>query len=86
MLQLRGKDSDGKPFEEMSATENISKSSFLCGCTAPLRKDSLIEVHLVTGGTQFVGKASVIRSENEDTPYPRYGFHFVERADDWVLR
>jgi len=85
-LQLRGTDRDGKPFEEVSATENVGKSSFLCGCTAPLMKDSRIEVHLVTGGIQFVGKASIIRFENEDTPYPRYGFRFVERAGDWVLR
>ena len=86
MLKLRGTDREGKPFEEASATENVSKSSFLCGCTAPLIKDSPIEVHLITGGIQSVGKAQVVRSENDNTPYPRYAFRFAEKAGDWVLR
>lgn len=86
MLKLRGTDRNDKSFEEVSATENVSQSGFLCGCTAPLMKNSLIDVFLMTGGAQFVGKARVVRSENEDTPYPRYGFHFVEKAGEWVLR
>lgn len=86
MLKLRGTDKNEKPFEEASTTENVSKSGFLCGCTAPLKKDSVIEVFLISGGVQFVGKARVVRSENPETPYPRYGFCFVERAGDWVLR
>ena len=86
MLELRGTDRDGKRFEEASATENVSKSSFLCGCAAPLMKDSPVEVHLITGGIQSVGKAQVVRFENDNTPYPRYAFRFVERAGDWVLR
>jgi Response regulator receiver domain/PilZ domain len=86
MLKLRGTDTNEKPFEEVSTTDNVSKSGFLCGCTALLKKDSLMEVFLISGGAQFVGKARVVRSENGDTPYPRYGFCFVERAGDWVLQ
>ena len=65
-----------KPFEEVSATENVSQSGFLCGCTALLKKDAVVEVYLVSGGTKFVGKARVVRSEGCDTPYPRYAFRF----------
>lgn len=86
MLKLRGTDINEKPFEEMSNTENVSKSGFLCGCTAPLNKDSTIEVYLVSGGTKLVGKARVVRSEQSDTPYPRYAFRFVEREGDWILQ
>jgi DNA-binding response OmpR family regulator len=86
MLKLRGTDINEKPFEEMSNTENVSKSGFLCGCTAPLNKDSTIEVYLVSGGTKFVGKARVIRSEGSDTPYPHYAFRFVHREGDWILQ
>jgi DNA-binding response OmpR family regulator len=86
MLKLRGTDINQKPFEEVSATENVSKSGFLCGCTALLNKDSTIEVYLVSGGTKFVGKARVVRSEGSDTPYPRHAFRFVQKDGDWILQ
>ena len=86
MLQLRGTDINEKPFEELSATENVSQSGFLCGCTAPLKADSTVEVYLVSGGTKFIGKARVVRSEGCDTPYPRYVFRFVRKEGDWILQ
>ena len=85
-LRLRGTDINEKPFEEVSATENVSKSAFFCGCTALLKKDSTIEVYLVRGGMKFVGKARVVRSEGSDTPYPRYAFRFVQQEGDWILQ
>jgi DNA-binding response OmpR family regulator len=86
LLKLRGADANGKPFEERTATENVSTSGFLCGCMAKLKVDSVVDVYLVTGGEQFVGKARTVRCEAEDTPYPRYAFRFVEKAGDWVLQ
>jgi len=86
MLKLRGTDINEKPFEEVSATENVSKSGFFCGCTAKLKKESTIEVSLVNGGTKFVGKARVVRSEGCETPYPRYAFRFVQKDGDWILQ
>jgi DNA-binding response OmpR family regulator len=86
MLKLRGTDINQKPFEEVSATENVSKSGFLCGCTALLSKDSTLDVYLISGGTKLVGKASVVRSEGGDTPYPRYAFRFVQKEGDWILQ
>jgi len=86
MLKLRGTDIDEKPFEETSATEDVSQSGFLCGCTVLLKKDSIIEVYLVSGGTNFVGTARVVRSEGCGTPYPRYAFRFVQKDGEWILR
>ena len=85
-LKLQGADIHEKPFEEVSATENVSRSGFLCGCTAVLKIDSTIEVHLASGGAKLAGKARVIRSEGCDTPYPRYGFRFVQKEGDWILQ
>ena len=85
-LRLRGTDINEKPFEEVSATENVSKSGFVCGCTALLKKESTIEVYLVSGGTKFVGKARVVRSGGCDTPYPQYAFRFVQKEGDWILQ
>ena len=84
-LKLRGKDANGKPFEEMTTTENVSLSAFLCGCTAVLKKDALVDVFLTSGNEQLVGQASVVRSEAVETAYPRYAFRFVEKVGDWVL-
>ena len=85
-LKLQGADISEKPFEEVCATENVSRNGFLCGCTALLKIGSIIEVQLVSGGANFVGKASVIRSEGYTTCYPRYGFRFVEEYGDWILQ
>ena len=84
-LKLRGADNEAKPFEELTTTENVSLSGFLCGCAAVLKKNSIVDVFLTSGGEQFVGKALVIRSEAVETPYPRYAFRYVEKAGDWVL-
>ena len=85
-LQLRGTDLDGKRFEEMSATENVSHGGFLCGCTAALKTDSTVEVYLAGGQTKYVGKARVIWSDGCHTAYPRYGFRFVEKQGSWILQ
>jgi DNA-binding response OmpR family regulator len=86
MLKLRGTDINEKPFEQVSAAENVSKNGFFCGCTALLKNESTIEVFLVSGGTKFVGKARVVRSEGFDTPYPLYAFRFVQKEGDWILQ
>ncbi|HET8925774.1 MAG TPA: response regulator [Candidatus Acidoferrum sp.] len=85
-LKLRGTDIAAKPFEERTATENVSLSAFLCGCTAVLKKDSIVDVFLTSGAEQFVGRALVVRSEAVETPYPRYAFRFVEKVGNWVLQ
>lgn len=84
-LKIRGIDIHEKPFEEMTVTENLSKNTFFCGCTAVLKEGSTVEVNLVGAGTKFTGKASVVRSERSDTPYPRYAFRLVDKVGDWIL-
>jgi len=85
-VKLRGKDANGKAFEEETVTENVAPTSFLCGCTAVLAKDSIGQVYFKQGGEQLVGSARVIRSEANETPYPRYVFRFVEKTGAWVLQ
>lgn len=85
MLRLTGTDIDVKRFDEMSATLNVSERGFSCGCTRVLKNGSMIEVRLVSGGANFIGKARVVRSEDRETPYPRYGFQFVEKDGAWIL-
>src|ERR1700726_4791863 len=51
MLKLRGIDINEKSFEEVTGTENFSKSTFFCGSTAPLKMGSTVEVNLASAGT-----------------------------------
>jgi CheY-like chemotaxis protein len=85
-IKLSGNDANGKQFEEETVTENVAASSFLCGCTAVLAKNSTVQVFLKSGGEQLVGKARVVRSEATETPYPRYAFRFLEKTGTWVLQ
>lgn len=86
MLALRGTDVHGNPFEEVSGTENVSLSGFLCGCSAVLKIDSPIEARLTGEGRNFRGKARVVWADIREAAYPRYGFHFIEKQGDWILR
>jgi CheY-like chemotaxis protein len=85
-ITLSDSAANGRPFEEETVTQNVALSSFLCGCTAVLPKDSLVQVFLRSGGEQLVGKARIVRSEASETPYPRYAFRFLEKTGTWVLQ
>ncbi len=86
-LKLRGTDASGAAFELLTATENVSASGFLCGCTLSLKKDAIVDVLLVNEGQQqHVGKARMVRVAWPGTPGQQCGFQFVEKPHDWVLR
>jgi DNA-binding response OmpR family regulator len=85
-LKLRGVDAGGAPFEESTVTENVSAGGFLATATKQLIKDAMVEVFLVSGSETFVGRAKAVRREGQAAPWPRYGFQFVDKPDNWVLR
>src|SRR5207244_13372189 len=85
ILKIRGTDSNGKSFEELTTTENVSAGGFLCNCTASLAKDVTIEVFLSATGERYVGRAKVVRKESTGTAWQRYGFQFQEKTLEWVL-
>ncbi len=86
VLKLRGADARGQTFEEMTSTENVSVSGFLCQCTASLTKGMIVEVFLAGKIEKYAGRAIVVRQEAPDTPWQKYGFHFQERTSEWVLQ
>lgn len=86
ILKLRGKDSNGAPFEIGTATENVSAGGFLCACSAALMKGTVVDVYLVGEPDRFAGKARVVRQEAPGAPWQRYGFEFLERTSEWVLQ
>lgn len=87
LLKLRGKDADGKSFEQATTTDNVSAGGFLAICTASLVKGSPVEVFLTAGGEErYAGRAQAVRKESPGSPWQRYGFEFLETTSDWVLQ
>ena len=85
-LKLCGTDIRGKEFTENTFTENVSVSAFLCACSATLVKDSLVEVYVVKVSDKPVGKARVVRSEERAGNTSLYGFRFIEKTGEWILK
>ena len=84
-LKLCGTDVAGKAFEEVTVTENVSASGFLCNCAASLATGATVEVFLVGGREWYVGRARVVRRES-DLSWQRYGFYLEEKKGEWVLQ
>lgn len=87
LIKLRGTDSEGKPFEQATTTDNVSAGGFLAICTASLIKRMPVEVFLTSGEQErYAGRAQAVRKESPGSPWQRYGFEFLETTSDWVLQ
>ena len=86
VLRLRGTDATGEPFDILTAADNVSAMGFLAPCGPPLSKNSDVEVFIRGEKDQWAGLARVVRFEYRDTPWQRYGFQFMEKPENWVLK
>ena len=86
VLKLKGTDAQGRSFEQLTTTENVSAGGFLCNFPVGFAVGGIVEVFL-SGADQdrFAGRAKAVRMEAPDTPFQRYGFQFVERSQEWIL-
>jgi CheY-like chemotaxis protein len=84
-LKLSGTDEAGNPFTIYTITENVSRSAFLCSCSVTLADNSTVNVRSVSPAEQLIGMAQVVRSERDETSYPKYAFKFFGKPDRWVL-
>jgi hypothetical protein len=85
-LKLLRTDAHGKPFVVLTMSENIGLSSFLCATNTDMPVDSSVDVRLLGTGDNRVGLARIVRSEWQDTQYPRYACLFTEKTGAWVLQ
>ena len=87
VLKLKGTDEQGRSFEQLTPTENVSAGGFLCNFPVVLGANAALEVFL-TGPNQdrYAGRARAVRQEAPNTPWQRYGFEFVERSAEWILQ
>jgi len=87
ILKLKGTDTSGRAFEFLTVTQDLSASGFRCSCPPLLGKGAIVDVFLSGGGSErTVGQARVVRAELPNTPWQQYGFRFVEKPREWVLR
>jgi len=85
-LKLGGLDTQGKKFEVLATTENVSLSGFECGCTADLPVDSILDVYLTSPGGGCVGKAKIVQLDSNSPPLRHYVCRFIEKTGPWVLQ
>src|SRR5438445_7304059 len=71
-LRLTGTDEDGRQFGILTTAENVSRSAFLCACAVTMSRGSTVDAYLLGAQDDHVGKGQIIRSEWDETPYPRY--------------
>jgi len=86
ILKLSGSDAEGKRFDELTATENVSVGGFLCNSTTALPVNAIVDVYLVSEGERRVGRARLAHKEKFVGPWQRYGFQFEEKTSEWVVQ
>ncbi|MGC1187743.1 MAG: response regulator [Candidatus Acidiferrales bacterium] len=86
MLKLSGTAPDGKPFEELTATEDVSATGFLCPFGLRLPMGATVKVLLIGEQERFAGVAQVVRTESAGAPWQRYAFQFVEQTSEWIFQ
>jgi DNA-binding response OmpR family regulator len=87
-VRLKGVNRTGQRIDVVTRTENVGRRSFLCACAAALDDGSAVDIFLrPTGGEdEYAGNAEIIRSEWNDTHYPRYACRFNQTPESWVLQ
>ena len=86
ILKLAGSDANGKHFDELTATENVSVGGFLCNSTTALKDNTVVEVFLVSEGERRIGRARLSHKEDFVGAWQRYGFQFEEKNSEWVVQ
>lgn len=85
-LKLRGTGADGKPFETLVFTENVSRRGFSCGFGASLAQNAVVEVFLWTSAAhRFAGEARLAWLKLPDAPGQICGFQFLGEPREWIF-
>jgi len=86
-VSLRGFDREGRSFEIVTSTEDVSPRGFACGISVPLAQNAVVEVFLWTRtARRFIGQAQLVwLSWPEMAPTPSCGFRFVQEPREWIF-
>ncbi len=86
VLKLLGKEANGKEFELLTYTDDVSVSGFSCRCPISLKEDTVIQVFQPGGaGERLVGDARLIHTEWAGLPWQACGFVFTKKQSVWIL-
>jgi len=85
-LKLRGTDQHGNKMEHEMTTDNVSISGFLSTAATELPIGSIMDVYLMSFGTNYVGKAKIVHFDTKASPLWQYGWIFTEKTGPWVLQ
>jgi CheY-like chemotaxis protein len=85
--RLVGVDTAGKPFDLELVTHDASASGFSCYCCVEIPIGASVDVW-VTSNKEAIkkGRARVMTVQRPGTPEQRYGFCFIDKPEQWVLR
>lgn len=85
-IKLRGTAENGKHFELLTSTDDVSGNGFCCRCTIPLQPDTLVEVSLLLHDSEhLVGHARMRHTAWQGMPWQACGFQFIHKKGPWIL-
>jgi DNA-binding response OmpR family regulator len=86
ILKLTGTTQDGKQFELLTSTDDVSTKGFLCRCAIPLEPEAVVQVYLVSRtGESHVGQAKLRHVQWAGLAWQACGFQIIEKSGIWVL-
>jgi CheY-like chemotaxis protein len=86
VLKLLGKEANGKEFELLTYTDDVSVSGFSCRCPMSLNEDTAVQVFQPGGaGERLVGDARLVHTEWAGLPWQACGFVFTKKKSVWIL-
>jgi len=86
IVKLRGQSTQGKEFELLTWTEEVSASGFLCRCAIPIEQNSTVEVVVTSRqGERRIGEAELKETLWENMPWQACQFKFKGPIADWVV-
>jgi CheY-like chemotaxis protein len=86
IVKLRGTGTQGKEFELLTWTDEVSPSGFLCRCSVPVAKESTVEVFVTSRqGERRIGEAELTNIQWENMPWQACQFKFSGPVTDWVV-
>jgi two-component system cell cycle response regulator DivK len=86
-VNLHGKDEEGRAFEIVTSTEDVSRRGFACSLNASVKQNAIVEVFLWTRTSRrFVGQAQLVwHTWPAMASMPSCGFRFIEEPREWIF-
>jgi len=85
-LRIAGTDNNGASFDTELVTHDVSSHGFSSSTALSLPIGSSIQAWMTTGKQTARGEALVVRVERPGTAAQRYGFQFISKPVNWILR